>query len=85
MRPQDTSYLLDWTDIAIELDARGCAVLPRLLAPIGCHSLAALYAEDGPFRNCIVRGRHGLSREEYKAFRYPLPPHVQEIRAALYP
>lgn len=85
MKPQGTSYLLDWTDIAIELDARDCAVLPRLLAAIECQSLTALYAEEGPFRNRIVRGRHGLSREEYKAFRYPLPPHVQEIRAALYP
>jgi len=67
-----------------ELDARGCAVLERLIAPAQCDALAGLYAAEERFRSRVVMARHGFGRGEYKYFRYPLPPLVARLRAALY-
>jgi uncharacterized protein len=75
---------IDWTQATAELDARGCAVLKRLLSPEQCRALAALYPDDGRFRSRIVMGRHGFGRGEYKYFSYPLPDLIAELRPALY-
>jgi hypothetical protein len=76
---------LDWGRITRELDARGNAVMPRLLAPDECDALAGLYDDDARHRSRVVMARHGFGRGEYKYFRYPLPGTVQALRAALYP
>ena len=75
----------DWNAIAADLDAAGCAVIPALLRPGECSSIAGLYGDDGNFRSHIHMARHGFGRGEYKYFRYPLPDLVGEIRTALYP
>lgn len=84
LKTKDGWVHLDRTDISAELDSRGCAVLPGLLAPTECRSLAAFYGEDDRFRSRILMSRHGFGRGEYKYFDYPLPARVQEIRSALY-
>ena len=76
---------LDWPSITAQLDSRGCAVLPRLLAPAACRELADLYPDDSRFRSRVVMSRHGFGRGEYKYFTYPLPPSVAELRTTLYP
>lgn len=75
---------LDGGRFGAELESRGCAVLPRLLAPAECRSLADLYREEDRFRSRIVMDRHGFGRGEYKYFNYPLPEPVRELRVALY-
>jgi hypothetical protein len=75
----------DWERVERDLDARGSAVLERLLSPEECRSLAGLYADDAAFRSRIVMGRHGFGRGEYKYFGYPLPGLVAELRTAVYP
>jgi uncharacterized protein len=75
----------DWSAVAAQLDARGCAVLPRLLAPPTCRELAEFYTDDSRFRSRVVMGRHGFGRGEYKYFAYPLPPLIADLRTALYP
>jgi hypothetical protein len=76
---------LDWGRAAQDLDARGSAVLDRLLAPEECRALAHLYPADSVFRSRVVMGRHGFGRGEYKYFSYPLPDLVGALRTALYP
>jgi hypothetical protein len=76
---------IDWHRIAVDLDARGNAVIPALLEPSQCRDLAARYTDDGLFRKRVVMERHGFGRGEYKYFRYPLPPLVAELRESLYP
>lgn len=76
---------LDWTALAAELGARGCAVAERLLTAAECRALAALYREEQPFRSRVVMSRHGFGRGEYKYFTYPLPALVAELRGAFYP
>jgi hypothetical protein len=76
---------LDWERVSSELDARGAATLPRLLARDECEEIAALYDDDAPFRSTVVMSRHGFGRGEYKYFDYPLPTLVSELRSSAYP
>jgi hypothetical protein len=76
---------IDWPDVSAQLDARGSAVLPGLLAPAVCQELAQLYGEDSRFRSRVVMSRHGFGRGEYKYFAYPLPPLIADLRTELYP
>jgi uncharacterized protein len=76
--------VIDTGDLAARLDARGYAVVPALLDAATCAQLSAAY-DDGPlYRSTIVMQRHGYGRGEYRYFRYPLPPVVQELRESLY-
>lgn len=74
----------EWRTIGRDLDARGFAVLPGLIAPEACQALAALY-EQPVFRSQVHMARHGFGRGEYKYFAYPLPDSVAELRGRLYP
>ena len=75
---------VDWAGVARDLDARGYATIPRLLAPGECAALAASYDTEDLFRRHIVMEKHGYGRGEYKYFAYPLPALVQELRGAAY-
>jgi hypothetical protein len=68
-----------------ELDARGCARLPRLLSARECAALSRLYTRDEIFRSRVIMARHGFGRGEYRYFQYPLPAVVRELRDSLYP
>ncbi|MDP3173675.1 MAG: 2OG-Fe(II) oxygenase [Phenylobacterium sp.] len=75
----------DWSAAQVALDARGNAVLPGLLSIEECGALAALYAQEAPFRSRVVMARHGYGQGEYRYFAYPLPDLVASLRASLYP
>ena len=81
----DRVVALDWSVMAKDLDAYGCAVTAPLLTPDECEELAALYPADAPFRSRVIMARHGFGRGEYKYFAYPLPEPIAELRTALYP
>ena len=76
---------LDWSSIAGQLDAYGCATTGQLLTSQQCVALVESYASDAPFRSRVVMARHGFGRGEYKYFAYPLPELVAALREALYP
>jgi len=75
----------DWQTLAGELDSYGCAVLPKLLSPQECRTIAALYPDEIHFRSHIHMARHGFGKGEYRYFKYPLPELVGGLRTALYP
>jgi uncharacterized protein len=75
----------DWSSIARQLDAYGCATTGQLLTPQQCAALVESYTSDAPFRSRVVMARHGFGRGEYKYFAYPLPEVVAALREALYP
>ncbi|MEJ8826769.1 2OG-Fe(II) oxygenase [Variovorax humicola] len=76
---------VDWEAVEQSLDAEGYAIIERVLAPGDCEALAALYADDKPFRSRVLMERHGFGRGEYKYLAYPLPPLVAQLREAFYP
>jgi hypothetical protein len=76
---------LDWTGIAADLDAHGCATTGPLLTPQHCAALAGAYSCDHLFRSRVIMARHGFGRGEYKYFAYPLPELIAALRTALYP
>jgi uncharacterized protein len=75
----------DWQALAGELDTYGCAVLPALLSPDECRTIAALYPDERHFRSHVVMARHGFGKGEYRYFKYPLPTLIGHLRTALYP
>jgi hypothetical protein len=66
------------------VDVQGWAILPTLFSGEECNAAAALYGPSESFRSHVVMARHGFGRGEYRYFAYPLPPMIQEMRAALY-
>ncbi|QHB55597.1 proline hydroxylase [Ralstonia solanacearum] len=80
--PVDT---FDWRAVEDALNDAGNAVLPGLLTPGACDTLAALYPHDGLYRSRVVMARHGFGRGEYKYFAYPLPDLIERLRTRLYP
>lgn len=76
--------MIDWERIEAELNAFGCAVIPRLLAPADCEHYAAMYAEPQRFRSRVVMARHGFGSGEYQYFSYPLPSSLASLRGELY-
>ena len=74
----------DWKTVSESLDARGSAILERLLTRDECRTLSALYPDTDRFRSRVVMERHGYGRGQYKYFAYPLPPIVAGLRSALY-
>ena len=75
----------DWDAVGSELDASGCAVLPKLLSSDESAAIAALYAHEEHFRSHIHMARHGFGKGEYRYFKYPLPELLGGLRTALYP
>jgi len=75
----------NWTSIADNLKAFGCATIKSLLPARACRPLAMMYDDDTRFRSRVVMARHGFGRGEYKYFAYPLPALIAELRTALYP
>lgn len=76
---------IDWNRVATDLDAHGCAVLPKVLSVSECTDLAGLYDDDARFRSRVVMARHGFGQGEYRYFSYPLPLLVAALRVRLYP
>ncbi|MCR5879924.1 2OG-Fe(II) oxygenase [Phenylobacterium sp. J367] len=76
---------IDWPAVAADLDAHGCALIPRLLDPDTCAAVAGGYDDARLYRSTVVMARHGFGRGEYRYFAYPLPDLVADLRASLYP
>jgi uncharacterized protein len=76
---------LDWRRITNLLSEEGSAMLPGILSPHECKSVAASYPDDPLYRSRVVMEHHGFGRGEYKYFKYPLPALIQNLRSALYP
>jgi hypothetical protein len=75
---------VDFTALHTQLDARGFAVVPALLAAAQCRALRDLYDEPSHFRSRVVMSRHGFGSGEYQYFESPLPDPVLQLRAAAY-
>ena len=55
---------IDWSAVRDSLDARGFALMPRLLTREQCTTIAAMYPDDARFRSHIHMARHGFGRGE---------------------
>jgi uncharacterized protein len=84
-RGRGPGLLLDWRAISADLNTSGYTILPALVSPENCRSLAAMYDHDKLFRNRVIMARHGYGQGEYRYFAYPLPSLVQRLRTAIYP
>ena len=80
-----TTETIDWAQSRRALDEQGWTVLPSLLDPGACRSVAHSWERETRFRSRVVMARHGFGQGEYRYFAYPLPKLIAELREALYP
>ena len=76
---------LDWSGPRRTLSESGFAPIPGLVSPRECADVLAMYDHEELFRTRIEMARYRFGKGEYKYFRYPLPPLVEELRQTLYP
>lgn len=75
--------MFGWARLEHELDLQGCALLASLPSPQECASLVDMHTDDARFRSCVVMGRHGFGRGEYRCFDYPLQALVAGLRVSI--
>lgn len=75
---------IDWDAVTAELNEHGCALLPQLLTPRECASIAALYEDVSRFRATIDMARYRFGQGQYRYFAAPFPRLVASLREALY-
>ncbi|MGS1010690.1 2OG-Fe(II) oxygenase [Achromobacter anxifer] len=83
--PESPISAADWDAVEDGLGRDGFAVLPALLTPAHCETLASGFFDESRFRSRIVMERYAFGRGEYKYFSYPLPDMVERLRQSLYP
>src|SRR5262249_56417575 len=81
MRTGAPAARLDWEAIGRELDERGHAITPRLLAPAECLAVARMWGDADRFRSHIDMARHRFGLGEYRYFAQPRPAVVARIRS----
>jgi hypothetical protein len=75
----------DWEAVTADMNDVGGALLPQLLTPAECASVIDLYADDRLFRAVVDMGRHRYGQGEYRYFKEPYPPAIEDLKQALYP
>lgn len=75
---------IDWTAVQTGLDARGFALVPGLLSSMQCAEMIDLYSRDSLYYKTINMQRYRFGAGEYRYFRYPLPPLIQQLRESVY-
>jgi uncharacterized protein len=76
---------LPWPAMEKDLFDQGYAHVPSVLTAAECRSLVALYPDERRFRSRVDMARHRFGEGDYKYFRRPLPPIVEELRRRAYP
>jgi uncharacterized protein len=74
---------LAWDELRRQLDSRGFAVTPPLLAEQECQELSDLF-DGGRFRSTIEMARHRFGDGRYRYFDRPLPEPITGLRGSLY-
>ncbi len=77
-------HSISWDRVYQSINERGYAVLSSLLTMTSCAELVQAYGEDAHYRSTINMQRYRFGKGEYKYFRYPLPPIIQQLRESLY-
>lgn len=75
---------IDWQNTGNEMNEKGFALIPGLLASEQCDKLIENYNKSSLYRKTIVMERYRFGLGEYKYFNYPLPGLIQTIRELVY-
>lgn len=75
----------DWDQLAANMHRQGYALISNLLGKKECEDLVSSYIADNTYRKTISMERYRFGAGEYKYFRYPLPPLINDIRKTVYP
>jgi hypothetical protein len=76
---------LNWDTATAYLNNAGYAILPKVLTIAECDELVQQYADETLFRKTVIMERHEYGKGEYKYYKYPLLPVIQQLRETVYP
>ncbi|WP_108866791.1 2OG-Fe(II) oxygenase [Aquimarina aquimarini] len=76
---------IDWDDIALNMNEKGYAIIPKLISEKQCKVLLNMYDEPIAYRKTVTMERYRFGLGEYKYFDYPLPEIIQTLREQIYP
>ncbi|WP_103866220.1 2OG-Fe(II) oxygenase [Aquimarina sp. I32.4] len=76
---------IDWDDIALNMNKKGYAIIPKLISEKQCKALLNMYDEPMAYRKTVTMERYRFGLGEYKYFDYPLPEIIQTLREQIYP
>lgn len=82
---QATLSLIDWETVKNEMNAKGYALVTKVLSSTQCEDLIQNYNNANAYRKTVVMERYRFGSGEYKYFNYPLPGLIQTIRENVYP
>lgn len=74
----------DWNSITNHLHDKGFTTVKQVLTKEECQQLIRNYSTADLYRKTIVMERYRFGLGEYKYFKYPLPPLLQELRENVY-
>jgi uncharacterized protein len=75
---------VDWSAATENLNSKGFSLLREVLTAKECEELQSLYSHEAIYRSVINMERYRFGKGEYKYFKYPLPPVIQEVREYFY-
>ena len=75
---------LPWPELERALNEDGYARTSAFLTGDECAAVVALYEDDRLFRSRVEMARHRFGVGDYKYFRRPLPPLVEDLRTHAY-
>jgi uncharacterized protein len=76
---------VSWDGVSEEMHERGYALIKGFVPVTECDLFSKQYQNDALYRKTIRMERYRFGAGEYRYFRYPLPPLIQEIREKIYP
>lgn len=75
----------DWQKVTKEMNAKGYAIVPKVLTNKQCSELIQGDYNALNYRKTVSMERYRFGLGEYKYFNYPLPNLIQFIRENIYP
>jgi hypothetical protein len=85
MEIQSRIATLNWDKAITDLNDNGYALVPKVLTAAECDELVRQYTDETLFRKTVIMERHQYGKGEYKYYKYPLLPVIQQLRENVYP
>jgi hypothetical protein len=85
MEIQSRISTLNWDKATTDLNDNGYTIISKVLIANECDELVQQYTDETLYRKTVIMERHQYGKGEYKYYKYPLLPVIQQLRENVYP